>query len=136
VYADTQVLIYSVERHPLYAPLMRPLWAAVQSGTLEVISSELVILEALVLPIRNGDAGLIAAYDQFFVQAGFRLQAITGSLLREAARLRAVTRLRTPDAMHAATALQTNSALFVTNDQDFRRVSGLSVQILDDLISS
>ena len=28
VYADTHIFIYSVEKHPLYAPLLRPLWSA------------------------------------------------------------------------------------------------------------
>lgn len=26
VYIDTQVIIYSVEQHPVYAPIIRPLW--------------------------------------------------------------------------------------------------------------
>ena len=32
VYADTQIFIYSVEKHPLYAPLLRPLWSAAATG--------------------------------------------------------------------------------------------------------
>ncbi|MCY4640978.1 MAG: PIN domain-containing protein [Chloroflexi bacterium] len=39
------------------------------------------------------------------------------------------------DAAHAATALQAECALFVTNDTDFRRVDGLPVTILDDLLA-
>ena len=48
LYADAQVVIYSVEKHPRYAPLVRPLWAAVQAGTIEAVTSELTILEVLV----------------------------------------------------------------------------------------
>jgi hypothetical protein len=32
VYADTQALIYTVEKHPVYFPLLLPLWQAVQAG--------------------------------------------------------------------------------------------------------
>ena len=52
----------------------------------------------------------------------------------ETARLRAATGLKTPDALHAATALLAGCALFITNDADFRRVDGLPVTILDDLL--
>jgi predicted nucleic acid-binding protein len=52
----------------------------------------------------------------------------------DAARLRAETALKTPDALHAATALRAGCALFITNDTDFRRVQGLPIVVLDDLL--
>jgi hypothetical protein len=44
VYADAQIFIYSVEKHPIYAPILRPLWEAVARGDLEVLSSELTLM--------------------------------------------------------------------------------------------
>jgi hypothetical protein len=44
VYADAQIFIDSVEKHPTYAPVLRPLWEAVARGDLEVVSSELTLL--------------------------------------------------------------------------------------------
>jgi hypothetical protein len=58
VYADTQTFIYSVEKHPQYAPVLRPLWSAVSSGLLEVMTSELTLLEVLVAPLRKNDSVL------------------------------------------------------------------------------
>jgi predicted nucleic acid-binding protein len=43
-----------------------------------------------------------------------RLLPITRPILLEAARLRAATKLKTPDAIHAATAMDAGCALFVT----------------------
>jgi predicted nucleic acid-binding protein len=63
-----------------------------------------------------------------------RLLPITQPILRQAAQLRATTKLRTPDALHAATALDAGCALFVTNDVGFRGVTGLPLVILDDLL--
>jgi predicted nucleic acid-binding protein len=60
---------------------------------------------------------------------------ITQSILREAAQLRATTKLRTPDALHAATAQQAGCVLFVTNDVGFRGVANLPAVILDDLLT-
>ena len=60
---------------------------------------------------------------------------ITQDVLREAARLRAlIPGLKTPDAIHAATALVHGCALFVTSDVGFRRVPGLTLAILDDIL--
>jgi predicted nucleic acid-binding protein len=58
----------------------------------------------------------------------------TRSLWEHAARLRANTGLKTPDALHAATALDAASTLCITKDRDFRRVEGLPVVVLDDLL--
>ena len=60
---------------------------------------------------------------------------ITQSILREAARLRATTKLKTPDAIHAATASEAGCVLFITNDAGFRGVLNLSLVILKDLLT-
>ena len=101
----------------------------------ELVSSDLVLMETLVGPLKAGDTALAGAYEQLFQQAQTRLLPITHAILREAARLRATTRLRTPDALHAATALQTSCVLFVTNDVGFRGVPNLPVVLLDDLLT-
>ena len=59
---------------------------------------------------------------------------ITQAILEEAANLRATLNLKTPDAIHAATALLHQSALFVSNDGAFRRVTGLAVTVLSEAI--
>lgn len=133
VYADAQVFIYSVEKHPIYAPLLRPLWQAVDEGRLQVVTCELTLLETLVTPFRNSDAALVSSYEQVFQLDGIRLLPITQPVLREAARLRAAIRtLRTPDAVHAATALTFSCGCFLTNDRMFHRIPGLSAAFLDD----
>jgi len=134
VYIDTMTLIYTVERHPAYWPLLEPMWQAAQAGIIEIVSSELTLLESLVGPLKKGDPALEQAYEQALLGTEMRLQSITQSILREAARLRATTKLRTPDALHAATGQQVRCVLFVTNDVGFRGVPGLPVVILDDLL--
>lgn len=51
-----------------------------------------------------------------------------------AAKLRAVYRLRTPDALQAATALRVHATGLITNDPVFRRIEGLEAAILDQFI--
>src|SRR5215207_7838974 len=113
IYVDAQVIIYSVETHPKYWPLLRTLWAEVQAAQAASFSSDLALLECLVHPMKAGDVQRVQAFDAFFVQPGFYPLPITREVLRLAAQLRAETpRLRTPDAIHAATALAAGAAVF------------------------
>lgn len=135
VYLDANAVIYTVEKHPVYGPLLRPLWQAAQARAIEVVSSDLALMETLVGPLRSGDTLLEQTYEQALLGTDLRLLPLTHAILREAARLRATTRLKTPDAIHAATALYAGCVLFITNDVGFRNVVGLPVVILNDLLT-
>jgi predicted nucleic acid-binding protein len=135
VYVDANPIIYSVEKHPVFGPLLQPLWQAAQAKSIEVGSSDLVLLEVLVGPLARGDAALEMAYDQALGGTDLRLLPVTQPILREAARLRAGTKLKTPDAIHAATASAAGSVLFVTNDAHFRGNVTMPLIILADLLT-
>lgn len=70
----------------------------------------------LVAPIRDHDTALIAAYDELFESLVVAVP-IDRRILVRAAQLRAdTTRLRTPDAIHLATAERLDAEVFVTGD--------------------
>jgi predicted nucleic acid-binding protein len=77
---------------------------------------------------------LAAIYEQTLTASDVRLIPITEDLLRQTAQIRAQTNLKTPDAIHAATALASGCVQFITNDPAFRRVTGLNVVVLSELI--
>ena len=134
VYVDANVLIYSVERIEPYRSLLEPMWEQAQGGSLTVASSTVIVTEVLVKPIREGNSEIESQYREVFASNAFRLLNASYALFEDAARLRAETGLKTPDALHVATALSMGCALFVSNDTDFRRVQGLPIVVLDDLI--
>jgi len=136
IYIDTSVAIYSVEWNPDYYALLQPLWLKFQAGEIEIVSSELILMEALVLPLRNADNLLINAYEQLLLSSDMRLIPISQSVLRQAATIRSTTNLKTPDAIHAATVLTVNCTQFITNDKAFRNVSGLPVVVLSEVLAS
>lgn len=136
IYIDTSVVIYSVEWNPDYYALLQPLWLKFQTGEIELVSSELILMEALVLPFRNSDTFLLNAYEQLLLSEKMRLIPINQTVLRQAANLRATANLKTPDAIHAATALAVNCIQFITNDKGFRNVSGLPVVVLSEVLAS
>ena len=134
VYIDASGLIYSVERVEPYRTLLEPMWQEAQDGNLTIVSSPVLVIEALVKPLREGNAEIEMQYRELFSSNAVRLLDASYQVFEDAARLRASTRLKTPDALHAATALRAGCALFITNDTDFRRVEGLPVVVLDDLL--
>lgn len=94
-------------------------------------------METLVGPLRNNDLALQNRREMLWQRANTSLLPITESVLREAARLRAtLPALKTPEALHAATALLHSCALFVTNAAAFKRVPGLSITLLDEVLAA
>ena len=135
VYLDASAIIYSVERNEPCFTLLAPAWQQAEAGRFAVVCSELVVAETLVRPMREGHADLEAALRAVFAAPEVDLIPATRELWDDTAHLRAETGLKTPDALHAATALRAGCALFITNDTDFRRVQGLPVVVLDDLLA-
>ena len=136
VYLDSSALIYSVERHDPYFGLLAPMWQQAGRGQLLLVSSELALAEVLVPPIREGNEVLISRYREVFASADVRLVPASRRSWQDAARLRADHGLGTPDALHAATALQEHCDLFITNDTDFRRMAELPVVVLRDVLAA
>jgi predicted nucleic acid-binding protein len=136
VYLDTSVIIYTVEANPIYYSLLQPLWLKFQVGEIELFTSELTLMEALILPLRNANASLVSDYELLLSSSEIQLVPITRPILRNAANLRATTNLKTPDAIHAATALDEGCILFLTNDSGFRNVPNLPVVILNEVLAS
>ena len=134
VYIDASGLIYSVERVEPYRTLLEPMWERAQNGNLTIVSSPVLVTEALTKPLRDGNTEIELQYRELFASNVVRLLDASYQVFEDAARLRADTRLKTPDALHAATALRAGCTLFITNDTDFRRVQGLPIVVLDDLL--
>ena len=132
IYLDASAFIYSLERIEPYRTLLEPMWRHAQEGNLLIVSSELVVLETLVKPLRDNDPIAQNLFKSLFDASDVNLIPATREIWVDAATLRANTGLKTPDALHAATAIHAECSLFITNDDDFRRVEDLPILILDD----
>lgn len=105
-------------------------------GLCNVYTNEVSWLEVLVKPNREGNQDLITLFRLVFFGARLLCRPIDMAILEIAAELRASYRLKTPDAIHAATALYLGAVMFVTNDAGFRRVLRLNVVLLDEVVAS
>jgi len=128
LYLDANYFIYSVEKIEPYCLQLDAVWSAVDAGRATVVTSELTLLETLVKPVKMGDHLLEALFRELLVDSGnVQLEPISRDVIDKAVVLRAQYGLKTPDAIHAATALASGCAAFVTNDLSFRKVAGLRI---------
>lgn len=102
---DSAPLIYYIEEEPRYLPLLIPIVDAIDEGRITCYASTIALLEVLVKPLREQDEALAREYQETLLHSRLRLVAVTATVAQEAARLRARYRLKTPDAIHVATAL-------------------------------
>lgn len=134
---DSSIFIYLIEEHPIYLPLVEPLFKAIDAGELEVVTSSLTLLEVLVIPFRFANAALIDRYETLLTKSrGLRLVDLDRDFLRSVAQVRAATRAKTPDAMQLAAAMAAGCPVFLTNDDRIPDVSGLRVLQLADYLKA
>ena len=131
---DTPVFIYQLENNPTYADLTDRIFTWLEHTAGGAVTSTITMTELLVLPYRDADQGSV---DEIYtlLSTYTHLEWIAPSLeiADMAARIRATHRLRTPDALEAATALHAGVSGLITNDPVFKRVAGLETMVLDDV---
>ncbi len=134
---DSMVFIYHLSDAPRYGPLVAPLFDLWHQGMGRAAASVLAVLEILVGPLRAGEREK-AEKALRYLRAFPNLDLVPASceIAARAAELRAEHGLRTPDALHAATALVGGVDLFLTNDRAFERVPDLDVVYVSDFLSA
>jgi predicted nucleic acid-binding protein len=84
-------------------------------------------MECLVIPLKTENTMLINACEQLL---SFQISLVAiNQTMKSAASLRATTNLKTPDAIHAVTALDAGCTIVLTNDNGFRNVPNRPVVI-------
>ena len=126
IYLDSCIAIYLVEEHPAYAAAIEDKLAE-SDGTF--CYSPLTELECLVLPLRLKRNDLIDKFSRFF-SLNLKLE-IPEVVYKEATRLRADFGIKTPDALHLATASFHNCSELWTNDG---RLAGVANSMAVDVL--
>jgi predicted nucleic acid-binding protein len=134
---DTQVFIYFIEEDERFLQLVKPVFDAINHGTLSAATSALTLMEVLVVPYRNGNFTLADRYEALLTRSrGLRYVKIDRSVFKAAAQLRANLKLRPPDAIQVATALVARCSAFLTNDRRIPSIPGLKILQLNKYLPS
>jgi predicted nucleic acid-binding protein len=126
------VFIYQLEANARYLALTESVFSWVERAGHEAVTSTITMTELLVPSYRdNNEQRVDAFYSLLSTYPNLRWIAPELETADLAARMRAMYRLRTPDALQAATALRAQATGFITNDPAFARIGEFETAILD-----
>lgn len=132
---DTSIFIYQLEANPRYLPFTDHIFSWIERLPSSAVTSTITMTELLVQPYRDSDDQRV---DEFFgllsTYPHIEWLAPNLEIADLAAEMRALHRLRTPDALQAATAVHAKATAFLTNDPVFRRIKSFDALILDDFV--
>lgn len=119
IYLDACLVIYLTERHPRWGDTVAEAIAQAEEARFGI--SPLVKCECLVGPIKRGDPVLQRAYTELLEQ--FAPLDMPDPVYLQAAQLRGHFGLRTPDALHLASAQHHGCDALWTNDDRLAHAS-------------
>lgn len=133
---DTPVFSYHLSNHPRYADLTAALLDMVESGAVKAMTTTITLAEILTLPAQAGAEDALLEYELYLTHfPNLTIVPLDNALARETARVRGLTRLRTPDAVQVAAARLHEAGAIVTNDHGWRgRFDSLQLLLLDDFV--
>ena len=123
---DTNCLLYYFSGHMPWAENLRPVFEAKDGGNVRLLTSSLTLAELLARAgTPDEETRLLSAVRQYFdlvpvsEEVGIRAAGIRRDSVTEASANPAV---ETPDAIEMATAAETRSLIFITNDEQLTRM--------------
>jgi predicted nucleic acid-binding protein len=116
------VFAYLLEGNPLYERQVRAAYDAIVRSRDRLCTSVFTLGELLVVPRRGRDQAAITAFTDFLRGGEVEMIPFDWEAADQYSVLRADTRMKPADAIHLACAIRGRIDLFVTNDQDVRRL--------------
>jgi predicted nucleic acid-binding protein len=130
IYADASAIMRLVDGDE---PARRRVESLLRQHGGNVVTSVISMIERRSKPLRDGDAQRVSAYDAFFSSRDLTLLPVDSAVADRATQLRATYNLKTPDAIHIATAAVHGASLVVTTDHDFARcrdLPGMTIEVV------
>jgi len=135
LFLDTAPMIYYVEENPRYVALVETMFARLDAGDFQAVTSPVTLAECLIVPYRNSNAELQQAFIDLITNGNhtsfITIDEFVGA---QAAQLRARYNLGLADALQFAVALEAACDTFLTNDISLKRVTELKVIVLDEIL--
>ncbi len=125
IYLDSCLIIYIIEEHKNFAPIIEQKIIEHKNrhhSFPNFCASSLSKMESLIVPFRNQNLILVEKFENWF--DFIQLLEINKEVFQKATQLRAdFPSLKTPDALHLATAIYHNCDEFWTNDNNLDKVA-------------
>ncbi len=135
VYIDTNIIIYLVEGFSSYQRLVNDIQELLEIEELIAFTSELSLCEILIKPFKMNATAGVSLFRTFLEESNcLVLLPIDKEILVQSAYISAATGLKTPDAIHVATAIASDCEVFFTNDNNIRTPKRLEKVLFSDYL--
>ena len=133
---DAMIFIYYAEAHREFGSFARKIFIDIEEGAITAYTSTITVAEVLTgYRLAKNRIGEDIFKNMFRVlDPSLLMVPVTVEVADRAALLRARYGLRTPDAIHVASALAVGAEAYITNDRKLKVVKEISVLVLADFV--
>lgn len=130
IFLDANIVIYAVESHSAWGAKAQTRISTAEAAGDSFMISDLIQMECLVLPIRQGHAAVEARFHAFFARSDVTVVGILPVVCDRAARIRAAHNFKPMDALQLAAAVEHGAQVFLTADARLAAFPDITVEIL------
>ncbi|MBO8129062.1 MAG: PIN domain-containing protein [Peptococcaceae bacterium] len=135
VLLDTSAIIYFLNDTPPYQDVLKQLFTLIEDGAIEAVISLITEIELLVGPMKRENEQQLEGVKLFLNEfPNLTVASVSRDIGFQAARIRATTGLKLPDALIIATGIVYNCDTCIGNDLSWKKCKKLSFICLDDLV--
>jgi predicted nucleic acid-binding protein len=136
IFIDTAPIIYFIEGHTDFGPMIKEIFTYFRSGRFEIYTSVITLTEVLPKPVQKENPKLEEKLLRLLkTKRHFGLLEITRDVAIRAGELRGrYPFLKSMDAIQLAAAISVAANVFLTNDKRLTQVKEIPVWTMDDLV--
>ncbi|MBI2415727.1 MAG: type II toxin-antitoxin system VapC family toxin [Candidatus Kerfeldbacteria bacterium] len=128
---DSSIFVYLLESHRRYYSTVRKLFLEVESGENQGIFANIGLIELLTGPKQLGRYDIAYEYKNYIQNfPNLIITELNEPIVNFASDLRGRYRIKTPDAVHLASAIVYGADVFITNDKALKKVREVAVKVL------
>ena len=132
---DSSCFIYKLEAHKDYFDITNLIFTYIEKGRIKGLTTTISVVETFVKPERLRRFDFIKKCEYLLKNfPNLEFFPVTFDLARKAAKIRANTSFKTPDAIQLALAVQEKTDAFITNDQRLKSFKEVKVLVLKDFV--
>jgi predicted nucleic acid-binding protein len=138
IFLDTAPVIYFIEGHKQYGPLVKQVVERMNEKRIEAFTSVLTITEVLPKPVEAGNSELTEKFKTYLRNGpNLTMLPITETIGVNAGIFRGkYPHLRTVDAVQIAAAIDAKSEVFLTNDKKLAGIKEIKILVLNDYLET
>ena len=131
IYLDTGIIIRLIEGEDQVRVPIENRLKEIPDQECTTVTSRLSLLECRCKPVREEQEDLLVLYDAFFASREVVLWEIDAVVVDKATELRGKLGLRTPDAIHVASAVVSGATAFWTTDKALAKCPQMPVEVFE-----